>query len=198
MIAAEDTVLVLLAAGRSRRFGDRDKLDQAFLGQPLGLHAAIALEDVPFMDRVAVVGGSRPEYARHGFRVIVNEDAASGMASSVRIGIAAAKAQGAAAAMVVLADMPRVTAGHVRRLLDAADGADAMVASSDGRDAKPPALFGAGRFDAIMAVTGDRGARDMIRAGRHVVASPAELVDVDTPDELEELMRLHDAPERRP
>ena len=32
MIAAERTVLILLAAGRSQRFGDLDKLTQDFLG----------------------------------------------------------------------------------------------------------------------------------------------------------------------
>ena len=41
MIAAEDCVLVLLAAGRSQRMGDLgSKLDEPFLGRALGLHVA--------------------------------------------------------------------------------------------------------------------------------------------------------------
>ena len=62
MIAVEDCVLVLLAAGRSRRMGDiGSKLDAPFLGRPLGLHVAVALEDMPFRERVAVVGHLRLE-----------------------------------------------------------------------------------------------------------------------------------------
>jgi molybdenum cofactor cytidylyltransferase len=102
---------------------------------------------------------------------------------------------GAAAVVIALADMPRVTATHVYRLLDSADKSDCVIASSDGTTPHPPALFGADRFDALLDITGDQGARDLIRAGRHVVTTPAELIDVDTPEELEELRRLVHAPE---
>ena len=57
MIAVEKCVLVLLAAGRSERFGDRNKLEEDFLGKPVGLHVVTALEDMPFLERVAVIDG---------------------------------------------------------------------------------------------------------------------------------------------
>src|SRR3546814_8328797 len=44
MIKAENTVLLLLAAGRSQRFGDADKLEQDYLGHPLAFHVVTALE----------------------------------------------------------------------------------------------------------------------------------------------------------
>jgi len=93
--------------------------------------------------------------------------------------------------------MPRVTATHIYALLEAADGDDAVVASSDGRTPKPPCVFGRNRFDALCDLDGDAGARQMILAGKHVVTVPAELIDVDTPEELEELRRLVHAPEAR-
>lgn len=196
MIAVEDTVLVLLAAGKSERFGDiGSKLDHEFLAHPLGLHVAIALEDMPFKERVAVVDGCRIDYAQHGFRLVHNDDPERDMGSSVRLGVACARAQGAQAVVIALADMPRVTATHVYRLLDAADGPGAIVSSSDGVSPGPPALFGRDMFDALEAVSGDQGARDLIQRGRHVVTAPAELIDVDTPEELEELRRLVHAPE---
>ena len=197
-IVPENTVLVLLAAGRGTRFGDvGSKLDEPFLNRSLGLHVAVALEAVAFRERVAVVDGSKLDYGRHGFRILVNPDPARGLASSVRIGTECAKACDAAAVLIALADMPRVTAAHVYRLFDAAEGPDSVVASSDGVAPKPPALFGRGRFDFLMELDGDSGARDLVRAGRHVVTSAAELIDVDTPEELERLRSLVRAPEAR-
>ena len=194
MIAIEDTILVLLAAGASERFGDLgSKLDTPFLGKPLGLHVVVALEDIPFKERVVVVDGCRVDFAAHGFRVIENPDPAEGMGSSVRLGIACAKAQGAAAVLIALADMPRVTAAHIYRMFDATDGDDTVIASSDGVAPTPPALFGRDQFDALMNLSGDAGARDLVQSGRHVVTTPAELLDIDTPEELTELQRLvHD------
>ncbi len=191
MLTVERTTLVLLAAGRSARFGDvGSKLEAPFLGRPLGLHVAVALEDLPFRERIVVTGRARLDYAAHGYRVMPNPAPDEGMASSVNIGVGCAKAQGAAAVLIALADMPRVTAAHVLRMFDAARNGDTVVASSDGRDPKPPALFGADRFDFLLALDGDEGARDLVRSGRHVVTSPAELIDVDTPEELERLRAM--------
>ena len=191
MIAAEDCVLVLLAAGRSQRMGDvGSKLDEPFLGRPLGLHVAVALEDIPFRKRVAVVGRARCDYAAHGYTTVQNDDPALGMGRSVALGVDYARACDARAVVVALADMPRVTATHIHQLLDAADGENAVVSSSDGHAPKPPAVFGRAHFDTLLALEGDRGARDMVRAGKHVVTTPAELIDIDTPEELDRLRRL--------
>lgn len=197
MIAAEDTVLVLLAAGKSARFGDvGSKLNEPFLARPLGLHVAVALEAIPFKRRVVVTSPRCTiDYAPHGFRVVTNDDPVGDMASSVRLGVACAAAESAAAVLLALADMPRVTASHVYRLLDAADSANAVVASSDGHSPKPPAVFARPHFDTLQALSGDQGARDLIRAGRHVVTNAAELIDVDTAEELERLRELVHAPE---
>lgn len=190
MIAAERTLLVLLAAGRSLRFGDRDKLEAPFLGRPLAMHVVTALEAVPFLGRVAVTSATALDFAACGYDVVANPAPEQGLAGSLKLGVSAARSRGSAAVLVALADMPRVTATHVYRLLDAADRADAVVASSDGVRPSPPALFAAGRFEALMQAEGDQGARALIRAGHHVVASPAELADIDTPEDLEALCRI--------
>lgn len=196
MIAVEKTVLILLAAGRSQRFGDiGSKLDQQFLGKSLGLHVAVALESMPFQDRIAIVDGSELDYRPYSFAQIENHDAAKGMSQSVALGVARARELGAEAVCIALADMPRVTASHIYRMFDVTEGPESVVASSDGVEPKPPAIFGAAHFDMLLRLDGDAGARDMIRRGRHVITAAAELIDVDTPEELERLRELVHAPE---
>lgn len=196
MIAAEDVVLVLLAAGQSKRFGDRNKLELEFLGKPVGLHVVTALENMPFRERIVVTDGCSLDFAGRDFTVVHNPDAATGMGGSVRLGVQCARQLDAAAVLIALADMPRVTSSHIYHLLDAADGDEAVVASSDGVQPRPPALFGRGRFNFLMGLKGDMGARELVRAGKHVVTTPAELIDIDTPEDLEKLRQLVHAPER--
>lgn len=190
MLTPERTALVLLAAGRSRRF-DGDKLSEPFLDKPLAYHVVTALEKIPFLTRIAVVSETRLDFAALGFQVEENPDPSRGQARSLCHGVTVAKQAGADAILVALADMPRVTAAHVYRMFDAADAADTIVASSDGVQPRPPALFGSGLFDALLDLEGDEGARHLIMRGHHVVTSPAELVDIDTRADLEELRQLY-------
>src|SRR5882757_3051784 len=178
MIAAENVALILLAAGRSQRFGETDKLREVFLGKPLAYHVVTALEGVPFKARFAVVSDTELDFTSRGFQVLVNDDPSDGMSGSVKLGIAAARSVGADAVVIALADMPRVTASHIYRLLDAADGSDAVVASSNGVHPCPPAVFGSDQFEALLQLEGDEGGREMVRAGRHVIAPEGELLDI--------------------
>ena len=197
MIEPETTALILLAAGKSARFGLTDKLTEMFLGQPLGMHVVTALEAVPFAKRIAVRGGVQLDYAARGFHEVHNSHPELGMSLSLRMGVEAARDSGIEAVLVTLADMPQVTAAQIYRLFDAAGGADTIVASSDGVHSKPPALFGANRFDALMSLAGEAGARDLILAGRHVVAHPDELIDVDTEEDLDLLFAKFGQPRGR-
>lgn len=196
MTNAEDVVLILLAAGRSDRFGAANKLEAEFLGRPVGFHVVTALENVPFRERLVVRDGCSLDFVGRGYTEVHNDHPELGMSESVKLGVKAAQEMGAAAVLIALADMPRVTASHIHRLLDAANGEDAVVASSDGHEPRPPVLFGCGRFDFLLTLKGDQGARDLVKAGRHVVTSPAELIDIDTPEDLERLRELVHAPER--
>ena len=188
MIEPETTALILLAAGKSARFGLSDKLSEMFLGQPLGMHVVTALEGVCFAKRIVVRDGVELDYAARGYQEVRNEEPEKGLSLSIRLGVQAARGDGIKAVLFALADMPRVTAAQIYRLFDAEHGPDTIVASSDGVSPKPPALFGANRFDALEQLEGENGARDMVLGGRHVVTHPDELIDVDTQEELDELM----------
>ena len=192
-LRAEETALVLLAAGRSERFdgAGRDKLAEPFLDKPLALHVVTALEAVCFKLRVAVVSGTVVDFAKRGYQVVENPEPERGMARSLHFGIVAARDAGAKAVVVALADMPRVTATHIYRLLDYADGPGTILASSNGTNPSAPALFGSDHFDTLMGLEGDQGARGMIARAHHVVTSAAELVDINTLEDLQELRHLY-------
>ena len=186
----ENVVLVLLAAGQSGRFEGGDKLAEPFLREPLGMHVVTALENVPFKARVAVVSNTTLDYAARGYRVVENPHPEDGQASSLALLVQAAAEEDPLAVMVALADMPRVPAGHIYHLLDAANGPDTIVASSDGVQPRPPALLGRNHFADLIAIGGDReGVREFIKRGKHVVASPEVLVDIDTQEDLQALRR---------
>jgi molybdenum cofactor cytidylyltransferase len=189
MIAAQNTALVLLAAGSSERFGMVDKLLEPFLGRPLVLHVTTALAKMPFAERIVVNGGTELDFAVLGYHVVHNERPDLGMMHSARLGIDLLRDSAIEAALFAMADMPRVTASHIYNMLDVADGPDA-VASSNGINPCPPVLFGADQFEALRALDGADGARELVRSGKHVVASPAELIDIDTPEDLARLRGL--------
>lgn len=187
MIAANRTVLVLLAAGRSTRFGSADKLEARWRGKPLALHAVAALRPIPFVERVAIVSDTAIDFGALGYRVVVNPHPENGLSSSLKLGVAAAQDLGAAAMLVALADMPRVSTMHFLHLLDAGERADSVVASTGDGRITPPALFAAGRFAELANASGDEGGRALIQNARLIAAAEGELTDIDTADELEQL-----------
>ena len=166
-------------------------------GQPLVRHAvtaALASRAHP----VVVVTGNQAELVRAalaGLDVAFadNPAFATGMASSLRAGIAAVG--DAAGAVICLGDMPRVTAAHIDALVDAFDAARddrAIVVPTCERKRGNPVLWGRHHFAAIDELAGDVGARALIDRNPgdvHTVAldDAAILLDVDTPDALAEL-----------
>jgi molybdenum cofactor cytidylyltransferase len=122
-----------------------------------------------------------------------------GMASSIRAGVAWADSGGFDAVMVVVSDQLRITAAHLDALVRAhrADGKPAASRYCDVLGV--PAVFPRSHFGALMALVGDRGARDVLReAGDDVVTVEWHdgAYDVDVPHHITRL-RLASPPERR-
>ena len=180
-----NAVAVVLAAGRSTRFGS-DKLSALLDGQPL-LHHAIRIARAAPVDRVIVVarpGLDTGEWP--GTPAVETVRLESGaLSETLKTGVAAAGE--AEAAFVFLGDMPRIPA-EVAPMLAAAigDGYAAMPC----HEGKPghPVLLSAAAFAAIAALTGDEGAGRLLRRRDDVVmvevSSPAIHFDVDRPGDL--------------
>ncbi|MDO6414901.1 NTP transferase domain-containing protein [Sphingomonas sp. BIUV-7] len=172
---------ILLAAGRSTRFGADDKLVAVLEGRPLIDHAAQALRDAPVGLRFVV--RSKAADALDGFETVRVAEGAE-MSRSLAAGIAAARAAGAEGALVLLADMPFVTPAHLAALVAGFAGRSTLLASTDGTRPSPPALFGADRFAELEAGSGDAGGRRLLAAATLIAAPPGSLRDIDTPEAL--------------
>lgn len=187
MVEPNQGAVVVLAAGLSRRFGAGDKLLADLDGRPLAQHCAETLFRIGFAQHIAVCQDGTPLaalFADRKFSVVINPDSAQGQASSLALGVAEAASQGASFVLICLADMPFVTAGHLLCLFDALEqspnGIAASAAHPDGPPT-PPAIFAAQHFPELAALTGDQGARYLLRQAQIVIVPQSELADFDTP-----------------
>jgi molybdenum cofactor cytidylyltransferase len=178
---------VILAAGQSSRFRaggglDLTKLVARIDGEPIVrrvVEAALAAKARPV---VVVTGYARDSVeaalADLDVRLTFSPKFASGLASSLKAGLAATPSD-VAGALVLLGDMPWIEPRLIDALIDAflaRKDALAAIPSREGRRGNP-VLLGRGLFEAAMRLTGDEGARRLIGA-----LSASELVEVEAPD----------------
>ena len=195
--ARNSVAAVVLAAGRSSRMAPRHKLlveDSA--GRPMiarVVDAVLASQARP----VLVVTGHRAaevEAALAGrpVRFIPAADHALGLSASLRTGLAAVPAT-SPAALIVLGDMPLVTGATIDSLIetyDSDEGRTIVVPVHDGQIGNP-VLWDRRYFAAMMGLSGDSGARSLLRQHAEGVAELATdatvLRDFDTPESLRDL-----------
>jgi molybdenum cofactor cytidylyltransferase len=197
---------VILAAGRSTRMGGPNKLLAELGGKAL---VRIVTEQVlasKASDVIVVTGhqAAEVEKALAGLKVkfVRNPDFVAGLASSVKIGIAAVPAT-ADAAVVCLGDMPLIDARLVDRLIEAFApdrGNLIAVPVSDNRRGNP-VLWSRRFFNELMTLDGDIGARHLIAKHNEAVAEvPVEghgaFLDIDTPEALAAARQGKRQPER--
>lgn len=183
MIPLERIAAVLLAAGRSERFGMDNKLLAPLDGKPLLSHAAALITGILFGWRLAVTGSdARVDWLLAGFETHQNPMRKQGQDSSVRIGLRAALAHDPEAVLICLADMPYVTRQHLTELARVADHETAASSSVEAH-ISPPVLLPA-RLCAMVLEQTDRPVRSFLAGSALVTASPAMLRDFDTREDF--------------
>jgi len=205
---------IVLAAGQSSRFraeggAEETKLVAEVSGEPIvrrALKAALASRARPV---VVVLGHARAavEAALAGLQaaMVVNPDFATGIASSLRAGLGALPFD-AAAALVLLGDMPEVAPGLIDLLIETFEAhPDALaVAPSHGGTRGNPVLIARPLFAPAMCLVGDEGARRLLAAldpGQIIEVDPAGWdvsSDVDTPNDLAAAAARHAADKNKP
>jgi CTP:molybdopterin cytidylyltransferase MocA len=184
---------LLLAAGAGRRMGMPKALIEH--GGRLFVESAAAVLRDGGCSPVLVVLGARSAEVRaaadlSGYEVLENPEWPEGMGASVRVGLRALTGTAAVAAVVLPVDVPGVTAEAVARVVERAGPSALARASYDGV-AGHPVLIGAEHWAGVIeSATGDRGARDYLRA-HEVLDVPcgdvATGTDVDRPEDLDRL-----------
>lgn len=200
------TAAVVLAAGRGTRLATAEaKPLLRYRGRPLvawALDAALASGCAPVLLVVGHEAGPVAAAAPASVRVVVAPDWADGISASLRAALDALGPDGSVDAVCVgLADQPRVGAEAYRRLAEAGErGASIAVATYAGTRGNP-VLLGRPVWAAASGLTGDEGARQLMRS--HLVVEvdctgTGDPADVDTLDDLRALDRTGPIPPASP
>ena len=184
---------IVLAAGLSSRMGS-NKLLATVGGKPLVRHAveaALASSAGP----VIVVTGSADAGIRSGLSGLdvtfaENRDPARGLSGSLKCGLSEVP-DDCNGALVLLGDMPDVSAGLIDQLVAAFDPSEdraICVATRHGKRGNP-VLWARRFFPEIMALEGDIGAKHLMAVHGDLVceveaADDGPLTDIDTPEAL--------------
>jgi len=192
---------IVLAAGAARRFGAA-KLVAAVHGRPIITHVVDAVLAAG-LACIVVVDAADPGPVRDALEgrtvtLVKNEQATTGLASSIRAGIGQVPAE-TQAVILLLGDQPTLGAGLLRRLVDQWRTGDSRIVVPEFRGQRgPPALFSRSTFPELVQLEGDEGARRVVDRdpGRvSICAIDAPMPpDIDTPADLDAMERA--APER--
>ena len=173
--------IVVLAAGASRRLG-RPKQLLPFEGKTLIEHIAGQALSSGATEVIVVVGAIADEVrsvlSSLPLQFLENHAWKEGMGSSIVAGIAAID-RDSEAAVIVTCDQPSVTAAHLRALAEKCLEGGQVVASSYAGVVGVPCAFPRFWFERLEELSGDMGARELVRAEPDVVRVPLEAGEVD-------------------
>jgi CTP:molybdopterin cytidylyltransferase MocA len=172
------TAGVLLAAGAGRRMGKPKALVDGWLQRSVDVLAGC--------DRTIVVLGAAADQARllltdRDVQIVEAQDWDTGMGASLRAGLRALTDE--TRCLLTLVDLPDVGSDVISRVLAEPDTPDVLArAAYDGVPGHPVLLGREHWPGALAGATGDRGARDYLRAHPPVLVECGDLAtgrDVD-------------------
>ena len=186
---------IVLAAGASSRMG-ANKLLLPLDGRPLAAHA-VETACASSADAVLVALGNAADQvaaalAPGRYQRVDNPRFADGLSTSLQAGLDALSDE-MDGALILLADMPRISLATLEAILAAARETPGQIVAANqrGRPA-PPVYWPSACFPELQEIRGDEGGRSVLLRSLDTVrlidlARPDEALDVDAPEDYERM-----------
>ena len=186
---------IVLAAGASSRMG-ANKLLLPLDGRPLAAHA-VETACASSADAVLVALGNAADQVAAAltpgrYQRVDNPRFADGLSTSLQAGLDALSDE-MDGALILLADMPRISLATLEAILAAARETPGQIVAANqrGRPA-PPVYWPRACFPELQEIRGDEGGRSVLLRSLDTVrlidlARPDEALDVDAPEDYERI-----------
>lgn len=188
-----DIGAIIIAAGSSSRLGEPKQL-VVLQGETLLRRAIRVSEEAGAKPVLVVLGAHRErieaEVDLSGVKLVVNNDWAEGMASSIRAAVGAIKEEHpiSAGVLLMVCDQLAVSSEHLSQMIGAfRRNPAAVVASVYAGKRGIPAIFPADAFADLLTLRGDQGARRLLsEKDRIVIEIPLKggELDIDLPKDI--------------
>jgi len=186
--------LLILAAGKSRRFGSEDK---RFTALPHGgelINALVRRGRKAGLDVYVVLDPADDVSARIDAPCVFAPNAGVGMGASIAdaVGIFAERSE-AEALLIMPADLPLLRVESLRRVAEPATAQRIVIPTFEAKGGHPIA-FGREYWPALSKLSGDEGGRSVIASARSEFVDVIELndegicLDADTPEQMSALL----------
>ena len=193
----ENTAIIILAAGRSNRLGSPKQLLN-YQGKSLLQHTIdSALESR--VKLVIIVLGYDAEEIENQIReqsalILKNPDWATGMASSIRLGINFLKKQEPMVdnALIMVCDQPHVSKELIKLMIQKRQEKNtSIIACSYSNTIGTPVLFHNQHFEDLTQLMGDQGAKSILMKypeSIEIIQFEQGRIDIDTPENYKNLI----------
>ena len=198
-----NTGIIILAAGSSSRFGNTKQLAQ-FKGKTLLKHTIEEATEAGAQPVVVVTGANADEVSKEiqneKVEIVFNKNWEQGMASGIVVGLKNAIILNKELEKVIITvcDQPFVSSSLFQQLFQGQnESAKHIVASAYANTIGTPALFTIKYFDALMGLTGDQGAKGLLKKYSDDLATvdfPDGYIDIDTQEDYENLLKGNPKP----
>jgi molybdenum cofactor cytidylyltransferase len=187
--------ILILAAGAAKRMG-RAKQNLSWQGKTMLQHCVETCMEAALGPVKVVLGANieliRPTLANYpDLELIENESWATGMASSIKIGLT--YCSNVDYVMMVAADQVHLDAVFLNKLFSVTLDAGALIGAASYEGVLGiPAVFSSIFFPKLLQLSGDQGARKLLMEYQSDVLAlpyPAAAIDLDTMEDWEEFLR---------